>query len=161
MSAWIYLPFHETRWQVHPAWHDRLFDAGGLRLAEWREKPLLEVVNDAPHRTIYRIRLAEETVYIKHYPISDWRSRLRQWFRPSKARGEFEKALVIAQLHIPTIEPLAVGESAGGESYLVTRGIGNALPLKQFVEEASATAAVRQRKSAQRRSGFPGRPQVR
>lgn len=120
------------RWQVQPWWLDKLLEAGGLRLREWEAEQRLRVIKDAPHRRVYRVELPEGAVYIKHYPVNDLRSRVRQWFRPTKARHEWLVAQAIAAQRLPTIEPLALGESERHESYLVTREFA-AAPLDEFL----------------------------
>lgn len=140
MKDWIDLTFGAVRWQVHPHWRDCLFDNQGLRFAEWRERGAVDIVKEAPHRTVHRVQLPPATshsqlsIYIKHYPLSDLRAYLRQAVRPAKARTEAEKALRLTELGIPTVEPLAIGESPRGESWLITRGLEDVQQLNHVVE---------------------------
>lgn len=136
MTQWITVTAGELQWQVNPHWTDCLFDAHGLRLPEWNHQGLVEVVKEAWHRSIVRVRLPHGTIYVKHYPLADLRSHVRQLFRSSKARDELECTIEVAARQVPTIEPLAVGETPGGESFLVTRGLEQATPLNIFLDEA-------------------------
>ncbi len=133
MSKWHDLTLGNVRWRVAAEWRDALFDHAELRLEEWRRAGRLETLKQATHRTIYRVNLSSRIVYLKHYPLNDLRARLRQLFRPSKARSEFEKALRLADRGVTTIEPLAFGETNQGESWLVTHGL-DAEPLRQLIE---------------------------
>jgi tRNA A-37 threonylcarbamoyl transferase component Bud32 len=134
MSEWLELTVGSFRWRVAADWRDTLFDDDGLRLKEWRNTGVLQTLKEAPHRTLYRVNLPAGVVYLKHYPLPDLRSRLRQLVRPSKGRAEFNKVIEVAKRGVPTIEPLASGESREGESFLVTRGLIAAEPLNQFIE---------------------------
>jgi hypothetical protein len=131
MKDWLDLTIGAVRWQVHPDWRDCLFNEHGLRFTEWRQSGGVETVKQAPHRTVYRIGLpltthhSPLTIFIKHYPLADLRAYLRQTMRPAKARSEAVKALALAALGIPTVEPLAIGEIPRGESWLITRGLEN------------------------------------
>lgn len=136
VPGWIDLTFGRLRWEVNTAWRDLLFDARGLRFAEWRERGLLETVKEASHRTVYRVNLPDGIIYLKYYPVTGVRSWLRQLLRLSKARAEFNRTLAVANRRVPTIEALAVGEVAGGESYLITRGLPESWPLSDFYEHA-------------------------
>jgi tRNA A-37 threonylcarbamoyl transferase component Bud32 len=145
MVEWIAATFGKVYWQVNAAWREALFDEHGLRLAQWRRQEAIETVKDAPHRTIYRVNVDGTTIYVKHYPLPDLRSRLRQLFRPSKACGEFACALAVAARQVETIEPLAVGATPHGESYLITRGLDGAQPLNHFLEYTFPTIPAPER----------------
>ncbi len=127
-----------VRWQVMPQYRTRLFDASGLRLAEWLAEGRAGVVKQGPHRTVYRVALDEVTFYLKHYPVWDLRGWLRQLVRPSKARTEYRRALSVAARGVPTFVPLALGEGPGrfgaGDSFLLTHSLEGAEPLNTFVE---------------------------
>lgn len=131
------------RWEVCPEHRAALFGPGGLRLAEWLADGRAQVVKQAPHRTIYHVRLDGLSFYLKHYPVADLRGRLRQLVRPSKARGEYRKGLEVARRGVPTIVPLAVGERrsllGAGESYLLTYSVDDAQPLSTFLETVLPT----------------------
>ena len=67
MKDWLDLSIGAVRWRVHPDWRDRLFDENGLRFSEWRESGDLEIIKEAPHRAVYRVRLPLTT---HHSPVS-------------------------------------------------------------------------------------------
>jgi tRNA A-37 threonylcarbamoyl transferase component Bud32 len=96
------------------------------------------VVKHGPHRTVYHIALPELDFYLKHNRLADGRAWLRELVRPSKARIEYNHALAVAARGVPTIEPLAVGETcrrAGPPySFLITRALPETRPLNSFLE---------------------------
>ncbi len=126
-------------WHVQPGWEDRLLGPGGLRLEEWLDAGQAQVVKHGPHRTVYRIHLAGVSLYLKHYRLSDLASRIRQWFRPAKARREFQHALALSERSVPTVLPLAMGErlerGVGRESFFITRGLEDVQPLGRYLEQ--------------------------
>jgi tRNA A-37 threonylcarbamoyl transferase component Bud32 len=126
-------------WHVQPGWEDRLLGPGGLRLEEWLDAGQAQIVKHGPHRTVYRVHLAGVCLYLKHYRLSDLASRIRQWFRPAKARREFQHALALSERSVPTVLPLAMGErlegGVGRESFFITRGLEEVQPLGRFLEE--------------------------
>jgi tRNA A-37 threonylcarbamoyl transferase component Bud32 len=127
-----------VRWQVRPQCRDLLFGPDGLRLEEWLQTGRAHVVKHGPHRTVYRVVLPELSFYLKHYRLADVRAWLRQLVRPAKARIEFDCALAVAARQVPTVSPLAVGESGQGngpgESYLITRSLEHSEPVSSLVE---------------------------
>lgn len=121
-------------WYVRSDWRDLLLHKDGqLRLEQWQAERRLQVIKAATHRRVYRVTLPTAVIFIKHYPIADWRSRFRQWGRTSKARREWLIAQVCAEHQLPTIEPLAFGETARRDSFLVTREFP-ASTLDEFLE---------------------------
>jgi tRNA A-37 threonylcarbamoyl transferase component Bud32 len=127
-----------VRWQVLPEWQNLLFGPAGLRLEEWLRDGLAQVVKNGPHRTVYRVSLPGLSFYLKHYRLQGLRAWWRQLLRPARARLEFERALAVAARRVPTIRPLAVGESrlgrAPGDSFLITRALDAAEPVSSFIE---------------------------
>src|SRR5437660_11309498 len=111
------------RWLAADAVRHVLVGPNGLRLEEWIGKQQARIVKQAPHRIVYRVDLPDLSFYIKHNLLPDTRARLRQIVRPSKARTEYERALAVAARGIPTYAPLAVGEQAGAESFLITEAL--------------------------------------
>jgi tRNA A-37 threonylcarbamoyl transferase component Bud32 len=128
-------------WWLRPGWGDVLLapDGGGLKLDAWRAEGRLHVVKSGPHRVVYRVDLAGESLYIKHFLVPNWRSIFRQWVRRGKGRNEAKRAAQLADLGVPTIAPVALGERRRRnfllDNYLITRGIPDAVPLDRFVEE--------------------------
>jgi lipopolysaccharide kinase (Kdo/WaaP) family protein len=141
MNAWLPLVFGRLRWLVRPAWRERLFDHSGLRLEEWRDAQAVQVVKRAVHRTVYCVTLPGESIFIKHYPLNGLRSIVRQQLRPPKARTEMQHALALLERDVPTIEPIAVADTLGGESYLVTRALPATQRLDEFLLSAIADRA--------------------
>src|SRR5262249_36292548 len=105
-------------------------------------------IKNAPHRTVHCVSLpptpehSQLTFFIKHYPLADLRSYIRQALRVPKARGEAEKALTLTSRGIRTVEPLAIGETARGESWLIPRGLENVQQLNQLIEVPSPQLAT-------------------
>jgi tRNA A-37 threonylcarbamoyl transferase component Bud32 len=148
-KAWTTVRLDASLWQVDPKWRAALLGGSGLRLDEWSAQRRVAVVKTARHRTVYRVALPEGCIFIKHYPVGDWRSRVRQWFRPGKALAERATAEALAARQIPTVEPVAIGVGPLGDSYLVTRELTNTLPLDVYLlataagQEATVQAARR------------------
>ena len=126
------------RWHIQPGWEERLLGPRGLRLDEWLRGGQAQIVKEGPHRTVYRIHLADACLYLKHYRLADLGARLRQLIRPAKAVREFRHALALSDRAVPTILPLAMGERLGGrgrrESFFITRGLDDVEPLGRFLE---------------------------
>jgi tRNA A-37 threonylcarbamoyl transferase component Bud32 len=126
-------------WHVVPECRAQLLGPAGLRLDEWLGNGQAVVVKHGPHRTVYRVSLPGLRCYVKHYRLSDLRSRLRQLVRPSKARSECRRAVAVAGRDVPTVGPLAFGErTAGlrpGDSFLITRSLDDTEPLSVFMEK--------------------------
>jgi tRNA A-37 threonylcarbamoyl transferase component Bud32 len=132
-----------------------LLGPGGPRLAEWLASGAARVVKQAPHRTVYRVVLPGLDFHLKQYPAGGRRARLRGLVRPSRARLEYERTLEVARRGVPTLEPLAVGETGdpfgGSSSYLLTRTLPGTVPLGSFLDAlpvgwtAARTARFRQR----------------
>lgn len=141
MSDSIQLHRGGFRWEVRPSLLDsgtidQLWDEGGLRLQQWLATGAAQVLKRAPHRMLYRICLPGIDFHLKYYPMDNWRAVVRQLFRPSKARMEYDRALEVARRGVPTIEPLALGEVPGrpGASYLLTRTLPETRSLAAFLE---------------------------
>jgi serine/threonine protein kinase len=125
-------------WQVPATHRDLLFGPDGLRLEEWLGDGRAQVVKHGPHRTVYRLTLPGLDCYLKHYRLPDARAWVRELVRPSKARMEYDRALAVAARGVPTVTPLALGESCQGagpaDSFLVTHTLADTVPLHHFVE---------------------------
>ena len=85
----------------------------------------VETVKTGPHRTVYRLSLALGEFYLKHFRINNWKTLLLNALRPTKADLEWNAALRIARLGLPTFEPVALGQirRAGlvADSFLVSK----------------------------------------
>jgi tRNA A-37 threonylcarbamoyl transferase component Bud32 len=134
---WEWSGFGEVGWWVRAGspWRDRLLGPGGLRLDEWRAAGCVTTVKSGPHRIVYRVALLEGTLYIKHYLVPNRRAKYRQWFRRGKGRNEGKRSRQLADIGVPTIWPIALGEQRRRkflfENYLVTPEIV-ATPLDEF-----------------------------
>jgi tRNA A-37 threonylcarbamoyl transferase component Bud32 len=145
MSRFIACRTGAVRWQVHAdLWGGMegshscpLFGPDGLRLDDWLAQGQARVVKQGLHRTVYHVVLPGLDFHLKHYPLTDTRSWLRQLIRPSKARMEYRRTLAVAGRGVPTLEPLAFGEfgSTIQASYLITRTLPNVYPLDLFMEQ--------------------------
>src|SRR5262245_31811296 len=96
-----------------------------------------ETVKTGPHRTVYRLPLESGDFYLKHFRVADWKALLQNLVRPSKAELEWRAARNIAHIGLPTFEPVALGRIVRSgvvrDSFLVSRGIPEAVPLDEFV----------------------------
>jgi tRNA A-37 threonylcarbamoyl transferase component Bud32 len=125
-------------WEVVPEYRETLLGGSGLRLDEWLATGQAQAVKQGPHRTIHHVRLDDLDFYVKHYPQRGLRAWLRQLVRPSKARGEYQNALEVAERGVPTFVPLGMGEQrtlwGTGASFLITRTLEATEPLNTFLE---------------------------
>lgn len=135
---WQWAQSGDVGWWVRADWQRALLGHGGLRLDEWRQKGQLAVVKKGPHRVVYRVDLPEGAVYVKHYLVPGWRSKVRQWLRRGKGRNEGRRTSYLDAIGIPTVTPIALGEQRKKkflfENYLITPAIPDAVPLDEFVE---------------------------
>lgn len=155
MSNLVSIVHGAIRWWVAPECRDQLFGPNGLLLEDWLQNGNASVVKQGPHQVVYRVSLPEMNIYLKHYRLYGVRSWLRQLIRPPKARMEYEKALRVAELKVPTALPLGLGESktkpAPTDSFLITRSLEDTQPLNGFLETELPTlnpaerARIRQR----------------
>ncbi|MBM4071489.1 MAG: hypothetical protein FJ271_21520 [Planctomycetes bacterium] len=125
-------------WQVPAEYQDLLLGPEGLRLDEWRAAGRVRIVKHVRYRTIYHVTMPGLTFYLKHYPVVDFRSWFRQMVRPSKARGEYMKAIEVTRRGVATFVPLGLGERptllGAEESYLISRALDETEPLSTFIE---------------------------
>jgi tRNA A-37 threonylcarbamoyl transferase component Bud32 len=145
MTQFISCLTGSVRWQVHSdLWGGKdagrscpLFGPAGLRLDDWLASGQARVVKQGLHRTVYHVSLPGLDFHLKHYPLTDTRSWLRQMIRPSKARMEYRRTLAVAGRGVPTLEPLAFGECGATiqASYLITRTVPDVCPLDLFLEQ--------------------------
>ena len=135
---WQWASTADVGWWVRADWQQPLLGASGLRLDEWKEQGRLTVIKKGPHRVVYRVDLPEGPVYVKHFLVPNFRSKLRQWVRRGKGRNEGKRTRFLDAIGVPTITPIALGEQRKRrflfENYLITPAIPDAVPLDQFVE---------------------------
>jgi tRNA A-37 threonylcarbamoyl transferase component Bud32 len=147
----------DIHWQVVSDLRECLLGPRGLRLDEWLQEDRARIVKHGRHRTVYHVMLPERNFYVKHYPIYDTRSWLRQLVRPSKALHEFHNAVEVARRGIATFVPLAVGEHrtwlGPAESYLVTQTLENTEALDDFLESTWVTLPADRRQRLASRLG--------
>lgn len=126
-----------------------------LNLAEHLKRGTATIIKHGPQRTVYRVQLDGFNIFWKHCRISGPAAFLRQMIRPPKARMEFDRARLLLERGIATIEPLAWGQSwwwPFGPSHLVTRELLGATPLSAYLFE-HATGRSR-REAAQHLGGY-------
>jgi tRNA A-37 threonylcarbamoyl transferase component Bud32 len=144
-----------VRWVVVSSFKDLFLDAGGLKLAEWLRDGHATVVKRGPHRMVYRVELPEVSFFVKQNRIPDARSWLRQLIRPAKACMEYRRVLAVAARGVPTVEPLAVGETdkwvGAGESVLITRSLPDTMQLNVFLETVLPGMALQRRQCIRKR----------
>lgn len=125
----------------HHVWHISpvgmsLFGPRGPQLAEWIANGTAVVVKANPARTVYRVTLPTDTIFVKHCRITGPRAWGRELIRPPKARLEFDNAVSLRMRGVPAIEPLAWGSGTSlwpGESFLITRG-QQGVPFLDYLE---------------------------
>lgn len=136
--GWEWSRTGDTGWWVRPDWQDVLLRDRGLRLDEWKRLGRLTTVKTGPHRAVYRVDLAEGSIYVKHFLVPDLRAMARQWFRRGKGRNEGRRAIKLRAIGVDTIDPIALGEQRKRaflfENYLITLAIPETVPLDDFVE---------------------------
>jgi tRNA A-37 threonylcarbamoyl transferase component Bud32 len=152
---WRWQQTPDVGWWYLPGWGEVLLGPQGLRLDEWRAAGVLTTVKSGPHRIVYRVRLEETTIYIKHFLVPNRRAVLRQWVRRGKGRNEGKRSVHLATIGVPTITPVALGEQRKRkflfENYLVTPAISDTIPLDEFVERRLSEWPEPQRSKIRRR----------
>jgi len=126
------------RWHALPDWEPLLFGPNGLRLGAWKDAACLEVLKKGRHRTVYRVRLPDRTVYVKHRCAARPADVVSHLFRPSDARREWLKAAELSRRGIATVKPVAWQERTCfglvWESFLVTEAIEPSCSLEEFFQ---------------------------
>ena len=135
---WRWVQTGEVGWWLRGPWEATLLGPDGLRLEQWRHEGRLTTVKSGPHRIVYRVDLPEGAIYIKHFLVPDYRAMFRQWFRRGKGRNEGKRSQFLAEIGVPTIHPIALGEQRKRnflfENYLITWEIPGTIPLDEFLE---------------------------
>ncbi len=132
-QVWIKVDYARTAWQVDHRWAHRLFNDVGLRWEEWQRAGWCQIVKQSVHRTIVRVNLPGQAIFLKHYHGGLWPwCRQRLW--NSKAEQEWLGAQLLRQRGISTVTPVAVGKLADGASYFVSLDLGQARPLCEYLE---------------------------
>lgn len=130
----------DMRWQIAAGWESELLDSDGLRLDQWLASGQAQVVKRSPGRTIYRVDLPARHFYLKHYR-GGLRERLRQWFRASAARREWQKSLELGRRAISTARPVGLGEPCRPvwmrEQYFLSEEIPESKTLAAAIADGS------------------------
>jgi tRNA A-37 threonylcarbamoyl transferase component Bud32 len=145
--GWKNIVCGRQRWWVDPAWREGLLDENGLRLPEWQRQGLVDVVKHSIHRTVYRIALAGQPIFVKYYPSVDSWDWLRRLVRPAKALREWARTLLLHRRAVPTITPLAAGTTSEGSSYFVSAALEGTTELYDFVQTYSAGWSLVERRA--------------
>jgi tRNA A-37 threonylcarbamoyl transferase component Bud32 len=135
---WISIQDGDVHWKVHPEYANLFFGENNFRLDEWKQSNSLEIIKTGPHRTVYRVQLENEGVYLKHYKTPDWKSKVQNFVRPSKAMLEWNIEKRMTSYGLPTIETVAIGQKIKygqvSENYLISREIKLTETLQDFVK---------------------------
>ena len=100
----------DVQWDMLPQWQSLLMGPSGLRLGEWLAGGQAQIVKHGARRTVYRVELAQQTIFLKHYRCSELWDLGRHLLRASASRREYRKAVELARRNVPTIRPIALGE---------------------------------------------------
>ena len=123
-------------WSITPA-GEKLFGPDGPDLDGWIRDGLATLTKQGPQRTVYRVCLPGGAIFAKRCRINGLRAWFRELLRPAKARLEFENAVMLRDLGLPVVEPLAWAKIAcrgPGESIFVTRCQNGAGSLQGYFD---------------------------
>jgi len=144
-----------TRWEFDPAWADIVAELRGHKPDDWSQLPGAAVVKSGPHRVVYRFDLPTRSVFVKHYRATDWRSLVRSLFRASASRREWHKSVEMARRGVPTIRPVAWGETrqAGitADNYFASEAIAGAESLDVVLQELTPLPLIGEQARTRRR----------
>ncbi|MEZ6072189.1 MAG: lipopolysaccharide kinase InaA family protein [Pirellulales bacterium] len=140
------------RWHIAPEWGPRLAALRDVSIQRWLERHSSRIVKHGPHRTVYRIELGDEAVFLKHARCPCRTQRLANLFRNSASRREWHNSRRILERGVPTAEPVAFGERTQGgligDSYLLTRSIPRSRSFDEFLAHVDATTSGSERQLA-------------
>lgn len=113
------------------------------------------IVKRGVRRTVYRVDVAENSYFVKHYRCPHWLLGLQNMLRRSASRREWVKSLELQRRKIPTAQPVALGEARQatglvGDNFFVTAGIPNARPLAEFLSEVLPQRSADEQATARR-----------
>jgi len=136
--VYVHVRIGDFDWRVLPHYRSLLFDERGLRLSQWKDEGSAALVKAGAGRTIHRVRVPGADVYVKHFRAINPISLIHQCLRQGRAHKEFEVALELAELGVPTITPVALGERRRGglllESYLISESIADGMTLFDLID---------------------------
>lgn len=126
-------------WHLSPGWESRLLNQGGLPLKQWLENGQASIVKTGEHRTVYRVDLGDQSVYVKHYRCTSVGRAGRTLVRASAARREFRKMREVSRRRVPTAHAIGYGEQRRHglvlDNFFVTEALPGAIPLDTCVVE--------------------------
>lgn len=131
------------RWSLSPE-AQGVLGPDDLRLSTHIEDGRATTVKHGEHRTVYRVRLANATVYWKHCRLNGPRAYIRDLFRGPKAKLEFDRLSDLKVRGIATIEPLAWArfDTLGPRgSFLITRELEATMPLDEYLASSPPRTA--------------------
>jgi tRNA A-37 threonylcarbamoyl transferase component Bud32 len=138
-EPWQQLSCGDQRWRVAASIREALLGAGAVPWEQWKEQGQLHIVKQGTHRTVYRVDLPQRSLYLKHYHSPSRWNWCRHLARASASQREWLKARQIAQRHVPTVLPLAVGETLRrgvvADHFLVTEAIPGAISVRTWIED--------------------------
>lgn len=136
----------DTLWNLYGDCRHRIFDNRGLRLQQWIRQGQATLVKSGAGRTIYRVRLPELDLYVKHFRVTTPINFLHQLIRQGRAEKEFHLARLLADCGVSTITPLALGErwrhGVLFESYLLSEAIPEGITLYELIERCVRTGRM-------------------
>jgi tRNA A-37 threonylcarbamoyl transferase component Bud32 len=134
----------DFRWRVRPKYQSLLFDERGLRLPQWKDEGTATLVKAGAGRTIHRVRVPGADIYVKHFRATNPVSLVHQCFKQGRARKEFDVAIELAEVGVPTFTPIALGERRRNvlllESYLISESIADGITLFDLIDRRLMTA---------------------
>lgn len=126
----------------------------GSRVEQWLRDGAGQIVKHGAHRTVYRIDLPAQTLFVKHYRCPRWLGVWRYLVEASHSRREWRKALEVARRKVPTARPVAIAEQQRGwlvrDNYYVCEGIPESQSLDDYVRQELPLLASIQRARRQR-----------
>lgn len=128
----------DMRWQVVEDWQNELFVADESVVEQHLAQGRATVVKHGAQRTVYRVDLAQGSVFVKHHRCSALLAAGQQRLRGTASRREWTRARELSRRAIPTARPIAYGERQRSgmvsDHYFVTEAVQDAWPLDQFID---------------------------
>jgi hypothetical protein len=137
--SYVHVRAGGVRWQVLRECRAALLGPRGLALDDWLHDGRAELIRHRPHQSVFHVTLGGLDFYLKRYRPSTVWAWFREFFRPSKARLEYERTRAVAACRLPTAVPLGVGEEwtarGPGDSFLITRSLPDTQTLDRLVSQ--------------------------
>ena len=77
----------EIVWHIEPRWRDVLLADGRLPLDDWLRSKQTQQIKDGKFRTIYRVRVGNLDLHVKHCRPVGLRAWLRESWATATTRG--------------------------------------------------------------------------